>query len=70
MSTIHSIESMLKELNGHPNSVAISSGIDLLSNFEMELDKTDTCVWSDETFTSAGMPSGGYVEEKSKYTRI
>ena len=76
MSTIHSIESMLKELNGQSNSVTISemtfsSGKDLLSSFEIELDgsqQTDMCSLSDETFTSADMPNGDYVGEESKNT--
>ena len=76
MSTIHSIESMLKELNGHSNSVIISemtfsTGIDLWSSFGIDLDgsqQTDMCSLSDETFTSADTPNGDYVGEESKNT--
>ena len=76
MSSIHSIESMLKELNGHSNSVTISemtfsTGIDLLSSFGIELDgsqQTNMCSLSDDTFTSADTPNRDYVGEESKNT--
>lgn len=72
---MHSVEQMLKELNGHSSGVtnpelASSSGVDLFSRYEIEIyGSQPTCTVCDEIPISANTLSGDYVEEKMHFSK-